>query len=235
MRAKIFFAENADGCKLSFTRLKLQKGLENINKKYSSNIFTIVKYMIVRKPQIIKEFISNLIIDKKIEDSDLYNITYGEINEIFNEVRIKFNMKKSNRYSNDDDLEHNFIEDYDTEDDTEDESEYIPTEYSNDDLDEESSSNDGIDGDEEINENQENDYLEEIEFYQKNDNQEINNNILNKNIDQPNNYVFLKDNYETNNCISVRNNVKGKYYLVKEYSVIYTCAFILYRLYSYLK
>ena len=62
MRAKVFFAENNTGVKLSFTRLSLKKALENINKKSPDNEFTILEYIIAKKPKVVRDFIANSIL-----------------------------------------------------------------------------------------------------------------------------------------------------------------------------
>ena len=124
MRAKVFFAENNTGVKLSFTRLSLKKALENINKKNPDNEFTIIEYIIVKKPKVVRDFIANSIFDKKIENTDLYDITDDEIKEIIEYARDFFNAKISKNLDEDYDSDNKDFEEYDSENDPE----YIPEE-----------------------------------------------------------------------------------------------------------
>ena len=128
MRAKVFFAENNDGVKLSFTRLSLKKALENINKKNTDNEFTIIDYMIVKKPKVVKDFIANSIFDNKIENSDLYDISDKEIKDIIEYSREFFNAKIIKNFDEDYDSDNKEFEEYDSQNDPE----YIPS--SNDEI-----------------------------------------------------------------------------------------------------
>ena len=128
MRAKVFFAENNDGVKLSFTRLSLKKALENINKKNLDNEFTIIDYIITKKPKVVRDFIANSIFDNKIENTDLYDISDIEIKEIIEYTRCFFNTKISNNINEDYDSDNKDFEEYDSENDPE----YIPS--SNDEI-----------------------------------------------------------------------------------------------------
>ena len=123
MRAKVFFAENNDGVKLSFTRLSLKKALENINKKNPDNEFAIIDYIIVKKPKVVTDFIANSIFDKQIENTDLYDITDREIKEIIEYARDFFNAKISKNLDEDYDSDNKDFEEYDSENDPE----YIPS------------------------------------------------------------------------------------------------------------
>ena len=123
MRAKVFFAENNTGVKLSFTRLSLKKALENINKKNSDNEFAIIDYIIVKKPKVVRDFITNSIFDKQIENTDLYDITDREIKEIIEYARDFFNAKISKNLDEDYDSDNKDFEEYDSENDPE----YIPS------------------------------------------------------------------------------------------------------------
>jgi len=122
MRAKVFFAENNTGVKLSFTRLSLKKALENINKKYPDNEFTIIEYIIVKKPKVVRDIIAKSILDKKIENTDLYEITDFEIKEIIEHARDYFNAKITKNLNEDYDSDNKDFEEYDSENDPE----YIP-------------------------------------------------------------------------------------------------------------
>jgi hypothetical protein len=128
MRAKVFFAENNTGVKLSFTRLSLKKALENINKKNLDNEFTIIDYIITKKPKVVRDFIANSIFDNKIENTDLYDISDIEIKEIIEYTRCFFNTKISNNINEDYDSDNKDFEEYDSENDPE----YIPS--SNDEI-----------------------------------------------------------------------------------------------------
>jgi hypothetical protein len=123
MRAKVFFAENNSGVKLSFTRLSLKKALENINKKNPDNEFAIIDYIIVKKPKVVRDFIANSIFDKQIENTDLYDITDREIKEIIEYARDFFNAKISKNLDEDYDSDNKDFEEYDSENDPE----YIPS------------------------------------------------------------------------------------------------------------
>ena len=123
MRAKVFFAENNNGVKLSFTRLSLKKALENINKKSPDNEFSILEYIITKKPKVVRDFIANSIFDKQIENTDLYDISDKEIKEIIEYSRDFFNAKISNNINEDYDSDNKDFEDYDSENDPE----YIPS------------------------------------------------------------------------------------------------------------
>jgi hypothetical protein len=122
MRAKVFFAENNTGVKLSFTKLSLKKALENINKKYPDNEFTIIEYIIVKKPKVVRDIIAKSILDKKIENTDLYEITDFEIKEIIEYAREYFNTKIPKNLNEDYDSDNKEFEEYDSENDPE----YIP-------------------------------------------------------------------------------------------------------------
>ena len=122
MRAKVFFAENNTGVKLSFTRLSLKKALENINKKNPDNEFAILDYIIVKKPKVVRDFIANSIFDKQIENTDLYDISDKEIKEIIEYARDFFNAKISKNLDEDYDSDNKDFEEYDSENDPE----YIP-------------------------------------------------------------------------------------------------------------
>ena len=123
MRAKVFFAENNSGVKLSFTRLSLKKALENINKKNPDNEFAIIDYIIVKKPKVVRDFIANSIFDKQIENTDLYDISDKEIKEIIEYSRDFFNAKISKNLDEDYDSDNKDFEEYDSENDPE----YIPS------------------------------------------------------------------------------------------------------------
>jgi hypothetical protein len=123
MRAKVFFAENNNGVKLSFTRLSLKKALENINKKSPDNEFTILEYIITKKPKVVRDFIANSIFDKQIENTDLYDISDKEIKEIIEYSRDFFNAKISKNLDEDYDSDNKDFEEYDSENDPE----YIPS------------------------------------------------------------------------------------------------------------
>jgi len=123
MRAKVFFAENNTGIKLSFTRLSLKKALENINKKSPDNEFTIIDYIITKKPKVVRDFIANSIFDKQIENTDFYDISDREIKEIIEYTRCFFNAKISKNLDEDYDSDNKDFEEYDSENDPE----YIPS------------------------------------------------------------------------------------------------------------
>ena len=123
MRAKVFFAENNSGVKLSFTRLSLKKALENINKKSPDDEFTILEYIIAKKPKVVRDFIANSIFDKQIENTDLYDISDKEIKEIIEYARDFFNAKISKNLDEDYDSDNKDFEEYDSENDPE----YIPS------------------------------------------------------------------------------------------------------------
>ena len=184
MRAKVFFAENNTGFKLSFTRLSLKKALENINKKSPDNEFTIIEYIITKKPKVVRDFIANSIFDKQIENTDLYDISDKEIKEIIEYSRNFFNAKISKNLDEDYDSDNKDFEEYDSDNDPE----YIP------------SSSDEIIPEEE-------DADDEEEYNQK---------------EEP---IIEKPLYVP----------KSKFFLVKEYFIIYSTAFILYNFFRYLK
>ena len=123
MRAKVFFAENNSGVKLSFTRLSLKKALENINKKNPDNEFAIIDYIIVKKPKVVRDFIANSIFDKQIENTDFYDISDKEIKEIIEYTRCFFNAKISKNLDEDYDSDNKDFEEYYSENDPE----YIPS------------------------------------------------------------------------------------------------------------
>jgi len=201
MRAKVFFAENNDGVKLSFTRLSLKKGLENINKKNPDNEFTIIDYIIVKKPKVVRDFIANSILDHKIENTDLYDISDIEIKEIIEYTRDFFNAKITKNIDEDYDSENKDFEEYDSENDPE----YIP---SNDDA------NPEEEEDEEI--------ITEECGQEANSENESNQEVIS---DEKEETIIEKPIYEP----------KSKYFLVKEYFIIYSTAFILYNIFRYLK
>ena len=193
MRAKVFFAENNTGVKLSFTRLSLKKALENINKKNSDNEFTIIDYIITKKPKVVRDFIANSIFDKQIENTDLYDISDKEIKEIIEYSRDFFNTKISNNINEDYDSDNKDFEEYDSENDPE----YIP------------SSNDEVNPDDE----------EEVpEAIQEEE-------AIPEEVIPQEESIIEKPPYVP----------KSKFFLVKEYFIIYSTAFILYNIFRYLK
>jgi hypothetical protein len=189
MRAKVFFAENNTGVKLSFTRLSLKKALENINKKSPDNEFTIIEYIITKKPKVVRDFIANSIFDKQIENTDLYDISDIQIKEIIEYAREFFNAKITKNFDEDYDSDNKDFEEYDSGDDPE----YIP------------SSNDEVIAEEE--------YDAEDEA------------IVEEVIPQEEEHIIEKPVYVP----------KSKFFLVKEYFIIYSTAFILYNIFRYIK
>ena len=202
MRAKVFFAENNDGVKLSFTRLSLKNALENINKKNPDNEFTIIEYIIVKKPKVVRDFIANSIFDKKIENTDLYDITDDEIKEIIEYARDFFNAKISKNLDEDYDSDNKDFEEYDSENDPE----YIP-----------SSSDEIIPEEEDVNEVE-----EETETIQEEEaiTEEV---IPQEESNQKEESIIVKPVYVP----------KSNFFLVKEYFIIYSTAFILYNIYQF--
>jgi hypothetical protein len=196
MRAKVFFAENNTGVKLSFTRLSLKKALENINKKSPDNEFSILEYIITKKPKVVRDFIANSIFDKKIENTDLYDISDKEIKEIIEYSRDFFNAKISKNLDEDYDSDNKDFEEYDSENDPE----YIP------------SSNDEIIHEEEEGIGEEEDVPETTST--------------------PEEEVISQDESIIEKPLYVP---KSKFFLVKEYFIIYGTAFILYNIFGYLK
>ena len=198
MRAKVFFAENNDGVKLSFTRLSLKKALENINKKNPDNEFAIIDYIIVKKPKVVRDFIANSIFDKQIENTDLYDISDKEIKEIIEYARDFFNAKISKNLDEDYDSDNKDFEEYDSENDPE----YIP-----------SSSDEIIPEEEDVDEvEEETEAITEEVIPQDESNEK----------EEP---IIEKPPYVP----------KSKFFLVKEYFIIYGTAFILYNIFRYLK
>lgn len=206
MRGKVFFANSNDGVKLSFTRLSLKNALKNINKKNPDNEFTIVAYIIVKKPKVVKDFIANSILDNKIENTDLYNISDIEIKEIINYTRSFFNTKTDNKDYEDYDSDNKDFEDYDSEKDPE----YIPS------------------SDEVKTEEEDTDEVEE----------ESNNEIVQDTLEESNNEIVHEEvihEEESNEDIIEEPTYKpkGKFFLVKEYLIIYSSAFILYNIFKF--
>ena len=196
MRAKVFFAENNSGVKLSFTRLSLKKALENINKKSPDNEFSILDYIITKKPKVVRDFIANSIFDKQIENTDLYDISDKEIKEIIEYSRDFFKAKISKNLDEDYDSDNKDFEEYDSDNDPE----YIPS--SNDEVNPE---DEGIDEEEETETIQEEEVIPQEEYNQKEES------IIEKPLYVP----------------------KSKFFLVKEYFIIYSTAFILYNIYQF--
>jgi hypothetical protein len=211
MRGKVFFANSNDGVKLSFTRLSLKNALKNINKKNPDNEFTIVAYIIVKKPKVVRDFIANSIIDNKIENSDLYYISDIEIKEIISYTRSFFNTKTNNKDYEDYDSDNKDFEDYDSEKDPE----YIP------------SSDEVKSGEEDT---------DEVE-------EESNNEIVQDTVEESNNEIFHEEvlqeeviHEEESNEVIIEEPTykpKGKFFLVKEYLIIYSSAFILYNIFKF--
>ena len=195
MRGKVFFANSNDGVKLSFTRLSLKNALKNINKKNPDNEFTIVAYIIVKKPKVVRDFIANSIIDNKIENTDLYNISDIEIKEIISYTRSFFNTKTDNKDYEDYDSDNKDFEDYDSEKDPE----YIP---SSDEV-----KSDGEEDTDEVEEESNNEIVQEDVIHEEESNEDI--------VEEP--------TYKP----------KGKFFLVKEYLIIYSSAFILYNIFKF--
>ena len=199
MRGKVFFANSNDGVKLSFTRLSLKNALKNINKKSPDNEFTIVAYIIVKKPKVVRNFIANSILDNKIENTDLYNISDIEIKEIISYTRYFFNTKTDNKDYEDYDSDNKDFEDYDSEKDPE----YIP------------SSDDVKSGEEDT---------DEVE--EKSNNEIVQEEVLHEDVNPEEEYneaIIEEPTYKP----------KGKFFLVKEYLIIYSGAFILYNIFKF--
>jgi len=201
MRAKVFFAENDDGVKLSFTRLSLKKALENINKKSLDNEFTIIVYIIVKKPKVVRDFIANSILDHKIENTDLYDISDIQIKEIIEYTRDFFNAKITKNLNEDYDSDNKEFEEYDSQNDPE----YIPE-------------NDEEDDDEE----DDDEIITEESSEEANPENESNQEVIPDQKEEP---IIEKPIYEP----------KSKFFLVKEYFIIYSTGFILYNIFRYLK
>ena len=179
MKGKVFFARNLDGCKLSFTNIRLSDALYNINKSYDEDeYFIIIKYIIIKNPKKIRDYISKKIIDKR-NDNNLYDINDDEITLLFNEVRNEFSSKK---YSEERDSSG-----YNSEND----SEYIPDENVIDNNEEE------LDNDSNINN-------EELDNNLNNNDTELDNNDA----ELDNNYTELDNNDEEldNNDEELENN-----------------------------
>ena len=206
MRAKVFFAENNTGVKLSFTRLSLKKALENINKKNLDDEFTIIEYIIVKKPKVVRDIIAKSILDKKIENTDLYEISDFEIKEMIEYAREYFNTKIPKNLNEDYDSDNKEFESYDSENDPE----YIP---SNDEVIAEKE--DEVD---EVEEETEPTLEEEPPTPEEESIPEDESN-------QKEELIIEKPLYVP----------KSKYFLVKEYFIIYSTAFILYNFFRYLK
>jgi hypothetical protein len=212
MRAKVFFAENNTGVKLSFTRLSLKKALENINKKNSDNEFAIIDYIIVKKPKVVRDFIANSIFDKQIENTDLYDISDEEIKEIIEYSRDFFNAKISKNLDEDYDSDNKEFEDYDSEKDPE----YIPSSDEVKSENEEESNNEIVQDDEEESNNE---IVEEEE-------EESNNEIVSEEVNQeeePSESIIKESIYKK----------KGNLFFLKEYFVICSGAFILYNIFKF--
>ena len=205
MRAKVFFAENNSGVKLSFTRLSLKEALENINKKNPDNEFAIIDYIIVKKPKVVRDFIANSIFDKQIENTDLYDISDKEIKEIIEYSRDFFNTKISNNINEDYDSDNKDFEEYDSENDPE----YIPS--SSDEIIPEEEDADEVEEKTEAIQEEEEDITEEV--------------IPQEEYNQKEEPIIEKPLYVP----------KSKFFLVKEYFIIYGTAFILYNIFGYLK
>ena len=203
MRAKVFFAENNTGVKLSFTRLSLKKALENINKKNPDNEFTIIEYIIVKKPKVVRDFIANSIFDKQIENTDLYDISDIEIKEIIEYSREFFNAKITKNFEEDYDSDNKDFEEYDSENDPE----YIPS--SNDEIIPEEEAADKVEEETE-------DITEEAITEEA---------ITEEEVIHEEESIIEKPLYVP----------KSKFFLVKEYFMIYIIAFILYYIFRYLK
>lgn len=198
MRAKVFFAENNTGVKLSFTRLSLKKALENINKKSPDNEFTIIEYIITKKPKVVRDFIANSIFDKQIENTDLYDISDIQIKEIIEYAREYFNTKIPKNLNEDYDSDNKEFEEYDSENDPE----YIP-------------SNDEVIAEEE----------EKTEATLEEEPTPEEESIPEDESNQKEEPIIENPSYEP----------KSKFFLVKEYFIIYSTAFILYNIFRYLK
>ena len=202
MRGKVFFANSNDGVKLSFTRLSLKNALKNINKKNPDNEFTIVAYIIVKKPKVVRDFIANSIIDNKIENSDLYYISDIEIKEIISYTRSFFNTKTDNKDYEDYDSDNKDFEDYDSEKDPE----YIPSSDEVKSVDEEDT--------------------DEVE-------EESNNEIVQDTVEESNNEIVQEEDSNEVIIEEPTYKPKGKLFLVKEYLIIYSSAFILYNIFKF--
>ena len=207
MRSKVFFAENNTGVKLSFTRLSLKKALENINKKSPDDEFTIIEYIIVKKPKVVRDIIAKSILDKKIENTDLYEITDFEIKEIIEYAREFFNTKIPKNLNEDYDSDNKEFEDYDSENDPE----YTPP-------------------DDEVIAEEEEEFLEEESLEEDAPEEDAPEEDAQE--EESNKPIFIDEKGSTIDQTS--NIFNSIYYSVKDILIIYGVSFILYNIYIYL-
>ena len=207
MRSKVFFAENNTGVKLSFTRLSLKKALENINKKSPDDEFTIIEYIIVKKPKVVRDIIAKSILDKKIENTDLYEISDFEIKEIIEYAREFFNTKIPKNLNEDYDSDNKEFEDYDSENDPE----YTPP-------------------DDEVIAEEEEEFLEEESLEEDAPEEDAPEEDAPE--EESNKPIFIDEKGSTIDQTS--NIFNSIYYSVKDILIIYGVSFILYNIYIYL-
>ena len=206
MRATVFFAKNNDGVKLSFTRLSLKKALENINKKSDGNEFTIIDSIVVKKPKVVIDFISNHISSNKIINSDLYNISDIEIKEIICYTRDIFSIKKTK----------NFNEEYDSNSEM--------TSVSDETTEMKSSSVETTE--------KKSSSVETTEMKSACDSVSVKTTEMKSSSVET---TEMKSSCVETTEMKSSYEPKSKYFLVKEYFILYSTAFIIYSIYQYTK
>jgi hypothetical protein len=228
MRSKVFFAENNTGVKLSFTRLSLKKALENINKKSPNDEFTIIEYIIVKKPKVVRDIIAKSILDKKIENTDLYEITDFEIKEMIEYAREFFNTKIPKNLNEDYDSDNKEFEEYDSENDPE----YIPPDDEVIAEEEESLEEDAPEEDSSEEALLEEDVPEEDSSEEAPLEEDVPEEPEPEPEEESNKLIFIDEKGST---IEQSSNIFNSiYYFVKDILVIYGASIILYKIYNYL-
>jgi len=123
---KVYFSRNKTGVKLSFTKIRLNRAIDNLNVCQLCENFTLVQFIIVKYPKSVKGRIEDEIKKKKI-NRDLYDLTNVDIQKLC--AKYKQNLNNDSDYEESDseseeESDSEFEEESDSEFEEESDSEY---------------------------------------------------------------------------------------------------------------
>ena len=96
---KVYFSRNKTGVKLSFTKIRLNRAIDNLNVCQLCENFTLVQFIIVKYPKSVKGRIEDEIKKKKI-NRDLYDLTDVDIQKLC--AKYKQNLHNDSDYEESD-------------------------------------------------------------------------------------------------------------------------------------
>ncbi len=114
---KVYFSRNKTGVKLSFTKIRLNRAIDNLNVCQLCENFTLVQFIIVKYPKSVKGRIEDEIKKKKI-NRDLYDLTDVDIQKLC--TKYKQNLHNDSDYEeSDSESEEESDSEYEEESDSE--------------------------------------------------------------------------------------------------------------------